>query len=221
MDWFPLILSIKVATISAIFAALIGVPLGRMMSRKNFHGKDALEALLLLPMVLPPSVLGYMLLMLLGKYGPVGSFLIDHGINIIFTQAAAVIAATIVALPLMYQNAKGAFSQIDTNLESAARTLGASEIRVFGTISLPLAFPGLMAGFVLAFTRGLGEFGATMMVAGNIPGRTQTIPLAIYFAVDAGKSSYAAKLVLIVTVFSFLVILWSNWWVRRYNIKGR
>ncbi|MDD2568868.1 MAG: ABC transporter permease subunit, partial [Clostridia bacterium] len=144
-----------------------------------------------------------------------------HGINIIFTQAAAVIAATIVALPLMYQNAKGAFSQIDTNLESAARTLGASEIRVFGTISLPLAFPGLMAGFVLAFTRGLGEFGATMMVAGNIPGRTQTIPLAIYFAVDAGKSSYAAKLVLIVTVFSFLVILWSNWWVRRYNIKGR
>ena len=191
------------------------------MSRKNFFGKDALEALLLLPLVLPPSVLGFMLLMLLGKNGFIGSFLNDYGINIIFTQIAAVIAATIVAFPLMYQNAKGAFSQIDTNLESAARTLGAGELKVFGTISLPLAFPGLMAGFVLAFTRGLGEFGATMMVAGNIPGRTQTIPLAIYFAVDAGKYSYAAKLVLIVTIFSFLVILWSNWWVRRYNVKGR
>ncbi len=215
MDWFPVFLSLKVATAAAILAAAIGMPLALLFQRKSFPGKDFFEALLLLPLVLPPSVLGYMLLMFFGANGPMGKFLSGMGIHIIFTITAAIIAAAVVALPLFYQSAKAAFAGVDSTLEAAALTLGAGPFRVWGTITLPLAFPGVAAGMVLAFTRALGEFGATMMVAGNIPGKTQTIPLAIYFAVDAGNYALARNLVIIITIFSYVVIFWAN----RYNRK--
>ena len=221
MDWFPLFLSIKVASIAAIVSAVFAIPIGRLMARRHFWGKGVLEAIFLLPMVLPPTVVGFALLMTFAKYGWLGDWLSKFNINIIFTQFAAIMASAVVSFPLMYQNAKAGFSLVDTNLEKAACTLGAGKLKTFFTISLPLAFPTLLAGFVLAFARALGEFGATMMVAGNIPGRTQTLPLAIYFAMDAGDYVRAAKLVLVITIFSFVVILWSNWWLRKYKIKGR
>ena len=221
MDWFPLFLSIKVASIAAVISAILAIPIGRLMARRHFWGKDVLEAIFLLPMVLPPTVVGYALLMTFGKNGFIGGILAEFGINIIFTPTAAIIASAIVAFPLMYMNARTGFSQVDVNLERAACTLGAGRLWTFFTISLPLSFPALVAGVVLSFARALGEFGATMMVAGNIPGRTQTIPLAIYFAMDAGNNEMALKLVIIITIFSFGVILWSNWWLRKYKLRGR
>ncbi len=215
MSWLPLWISVKVAVVAAVIVIIIGVPLARLMARRSFPGKNIVEAIILLPMVLPPTVVGFGLLLLIGKNGPIGKFFALFGVNLVFTWKAAVLAAAIVSLPLLYQNVKGAFLQIDTRLEDVARTLGAKESRIFFGISLPLAKPGLIAGIVLAFARALGEFGATMMVAGNIPGLTQTIPLAIYFAVQAGDYRSALGLVIIITIFSFAVIVWSNWWIRR------
>ena len=214
-DWTPVFLSLRTAIIAVIIVACLGVPLARFMARGRFHGKDFLESIITLPLVLPPSVIGYGLLMLIGKNGLLGKVLTNAGISIIFTWWAAVLASTVVAFPLMYQSAKAAFESVDVSYEKAARTLGASELRIFFTISLPLAWPGVLAGLVLAFARALGEFGATLMVAGNIPGQTQTIPVAIFFAVDAGDNTTARTLVAIVTVFSFLVIFWVNRWSKR------
>ncbi|MCL5058261.1 MAG: molybdate ABC transporter permease subunit [Actinobacteria bacterium] len=220
-DWFPVFLSLRVAVIALIIVTCMGMPLSRIMARREFYGKDLIEAAITLPLVLPPSVIGYGLLMLLGKNGPLGRVLSEMGIPVIFTWWAAVLASTVVALPLMYQSARAAFESVDVNFEKAARTLGAGELRVFFTITLPLAWPGIMAGLVLSFARALGEFGATLMVAGNIPGQTQTIPLAIYFAVDAGDNATAKTLVAIITVFSFTVIFWVNRWSKRRNIRLR
>ncbi len=214
-DWSPVFLSLKVAVLAVLVVTVIGVPLARVMARAEFHGKDVVEAALTLPLVLPPSVVGYALLMCIGKNSPLGQALDSAGISLIFTWYAAIIASSVVAFPLMYQSAKAAFQSVDLTLEDAARTLGAKEIRVFFTITLPLAWPGIVSGIVLSFARALGEFGATLMVAGNIPGRTQTIPLAIFFAVDAGDNATANTLVALTTVFSFLVILWVNTWSRR------
>lgn len=214
-DWSPVLLSVRVAIIAVVIVTCLGVPLARVMARGEFAGKDLVESCITLPLVLPPSVIGYGLLILIGKNGIVGRALAEAGITIIFTWWSAVLAATVVAFPLMYQSAKAAFKSVDVSFEKAARTLGASERRIFFTISLPLAWPGLLAGLVLAFARALGEFGATLMVAGNIPGQTQTIPVAIFFAVDAGDNTTARTLVAIVTVFSFLVIFWVNRWARR------
>ncbi len=214
-DWFPVFLSVRVAFIVVIIVALFGLPLARLMARRDFPGKDFLEAFITLPLVLPPSVIGYGLLIMIGKRGLLGQYLDSIGITIIFTWVAVVMASTVVAFPLMYQTAKGAFTSVDVNYEKAARTLGASELRIFFTVTLPLAWPGIMAGLVLAFARALGEFGATLMVAGNIPGQTQTIPLAIYFAVEAGDNLTARTLVAIITVFSFLVIFGVNRWAKK------
>ncbi len=214
-DWFPVLLSLKVAVIAVILVAFLGLPIARFMSRSDFYGKDALEALITLPLVLPPSVIGYGLLILIGRNSILGNFLYQHGITIVFTWWAVVLAATVVAFPLMYQSAKGAFLSVDQNYEKAARVLGANEVRIFFTITLPLAWPGIIAGLVLAFARALGEFGATLMVAGNIPGQTQTIPLAIYFAVAAGDDATARTLVAIITVFSFIVIYGVNRWSKK------
>lgn len=214
-DWFPVLLSIRVAFIVVIIVAFLGLPLARFMARNNFHGKDVVEALITLPLVLPPSVIGYGLLILIGKNGIIGQYLHSVGITIIFTWWAVVLASSVVAFPLMYQSAKGAFLSVDENYEKAARTLGASEIRIFFTVTLPLAWPGIISGLVLSFARALGEFGATLMVAGNIPGQTQTIPLAIYFAVAAGDDVTARTLVAIITVFSFIVIYWVNRWSQK------
>ncbi len=209
-DWSPVFLSLRTALIAVVVVTILGLPLSRVMARWEFPGKDFLEAAITLPMVLPPSVIGYGLLMLIGKNGIIGRALADMGISIIFTWWAAVLASTVVAFPLMYQSAKAAFASVDLNYEKAAKTLGASEVRIFFTVTLPLAWPGIIAGLVLSFARALGEFGATLMVAGNIPGQTQTIPLAIFFAVDAGDNATARTLVAIVTIFSFLVIFWAN-----------
>lgn len=219
IDYSPLILSIKVAALSTFIVFTSGVFIAYMMSKREFFGKMTVEALFLLPLVLPPTVVGFALLLLFGKKGWVGSFLDEwFGVQIVFTWIGAVIASIVVSFPLMYQSAAAAFSSLDERLADAARTMGASEWRVFWTIVFPLAWPGLLAGVVLSFARGLGEFGATLMLAGYIPGKTDTIPMAIYFAVEAGKMEVAAFWVLLIATFGFSLILWVNWWGRR-NVR--
>jgi molybdate transport system permease protein len=164
-------------------------------------------------MVLPPTVAGFFLLLLLGKNGPVGRILFALGTSVIFTWQATVIAAAVVAFPLMYKTARGAFEQIDMNILNAARTLGVSEWTVFWRVSVPLSRPGIAAGTVLAFARALGEFGATLMVAGAIPGKTQTIPIAIYFAAEGGEMDKALAWVLLITLISLTVMVLMNYWL--------
>ncbi|WIV12794.1 molybdate ABC transporter permease subunit [Proteiniborus sp. MB09-C3] len=212
----PIIISIKVAIISTVITLIIGVLLSRLTTKYDFKGKDILEVILLLPMILPPSVVGYGLLILIGKRGIIGRFLYDtFGIRLIFTWVAACIAATIVSLPLMYQSCKSAFLKVDSDLEAAAMSLGANKMKAFFKVSLPLASPGILSGIVLAFARSLGEFGATLMVAGNIPGKTQNIPLAIYFAVEVGDTRTANILLGIVVLFSFIVVYGVNKWTKK------
>lgn len=192
IDLSPLWISLRIATIATAVTFFVGTAAAHFMYHYRGPGRALLDSIFLAPMVLPPTVLGFLLLLLLGKNGPLGSFFSSTGISVVFTWYAAVITATVVALPLMYKTTLGAFEQIDSSLQQAARTLGASELTVFWRITLPLALPGLLAGATLAFTRALGEFGATLMLAGNIPGRTQTLPMAIYFAVEGGDFYEAA-----------------------------
>ncbi|KLU59542.1 molybdenum transport system permease protein ModB [Peptococcaceae bacterium CEB3] len=217
-DYIPIILSLKVA-VAAVALVVIGcLPIAALMAKYEFWGKGLVESALTLPLVLPPSVVGFMLLYLFGKNGWPGMFL-QHFFHyqVVFTLSGAVIASAVVSFPLMYQSLKAALESVDPNLEKAARTLGAGELRIFFTVTLPLAWNGFIAGLVLAFARSLGEFGATLMIAGNIPGKTQTMPLAIFFDVYAGEGKQANILVLIMTVFSFLVIYALNLWRK----KGR
>lgn len=214
----PILISLKVAFISTIFTLGIGVVLAWVFTKYPFKGKDFFEGLIILPMVLPPSVTGYTLLMLFGKRGIFGEFLYNiFGVSLIFTWKAACVASFVVSLPLMYQSCKAAFTNIDKSLEKAARTLGADEKLIFFKIGIPMAAPGIISGTILSFTRALGEFGATLMIAGNIPGKTQTIPIAIYFAVDSGDTRTANILVGIVVFFSFFVIYGLNIWNRKKN----
>lgn len=211
----PILISLKIACVAVAFTAVAGIFLARVFTRHQFFGKDLLEALILLPMVLPPSVLGYLLLLAFGNRGPIGIWLENtFGYSVIFTQVGCAIAASVVALPLMYQNCKSAFTAIDRRYENAARTLGAKEARVFVRVTLPLAWPGLVSGLILSFARALGEFGATMMIAGNIPGKTQTISIAIYYAVENGEYRTANILMGIVMVFSFVLIFALNKWLK-------
>lgn len=212
----PIMLSLKIAFVSTIFTLIIGVCLAWLFAKKDFKGKEFLEGFITLPMVLPPSVIGYALLLLIGRKGLIGSILYKYfGITLVFTWKGAVIAAFIVSLPLMYQSVKGSFLNIEEVYEKAARSLGASEKRIFFKILIPMAFPGIISGLVLSFTRALGEFGATLMIAGNIPGKTQTIPIAIYFAVDSGDMKTANILVGIVVCFSFTVVYILNRWNKK------
>ncbi|AVQ45322.1 molybdate ABC transporter permease subunit [Clostridium botulinum] len=216
----PIILSVRIAFISTIFTFIFGILLARVITKYNFRGKDILESLIIMPMVLPPTITGYGLLILMSRRNFIGKFLYENfGITIIFTPAAACVAAIIVSIPLMYQSAKAAFLNIDHIYENAARTLGASEWRIFFKISFPLAWPGIVSGSVLSFARALGEFGATLMVAGNIPGKTQTIPTAIYFAVDNGYAKVANTLLGVVVVFSFVLIFSLNTWLKKKDYK--
>lgn len=218
----PIFLSLRIASIATVFSFFLGVFLAYILNKRKIPGKNFWETLITLPMILPPSVTGYFLLILLGKRGAIGSALIDlFGFKIIFTWYAAVIAASIVSLPLMYQNVKAAFLNVDPSYERAARTLSSSEFRIFWTITFPLAWPGIISGIVLSFCRAIGEFGATLMVAGNIPGKTQTVPTAIYYAVENGNSQLANTLVLIMTVFSFVLILTLNKWLEKRNYLGK
>ncbi|MEO3947378.1 molybdate ABC transporter permease subunit [Gorillibacterium sp. CAU 1737] len=190
--WAPIGLSLRISLLASLLVFVIGVSLAWLLRRRRFPGKLALETLFMLPLALPPTVVGFLLLVLLGRRGPVGRFLervFDY--SLLFTPGAAVIASVIVAFPLVYQSAKTGFEEIDPDLEAAARSIGASNWQLFTRVSLPLAWKPLVTGYILGFARGLGEFGATLMVAGNIPKVTQTLPMAIYLAVDQGKTALA------------------------------
>jgi molybdate transport system permease protein len=209
--WIPLLLSLKVATWSTALNLMLGVAAGFGLARYRFKGSDMVDAILTLPMVLPPTVLGYYLLVVIGKRGWLGGWLYDtFGINLIFTWQGAVIAATIVAFPLVLKAARAAFEGVDPQLEKAARVLGLPEWAVFFRVTLPMAWRGILAGVLLAFARALGEFGATLMVAGSIPGRTQTLSVAVYEAVQAGQDSIANMLVLIVSVTCIVVLVMAG-----------
>nr|CDQ31777.1 Molybdenum transport system permease protein ModB [Virgibacillus halodenitrificans] len=220
MNLSPLWLSFQTAALATVIVFIAGVFLARVITRNTFPGKSILEAIFLLPLVLPPTVVGFGLLFIFGKNGPLGILLSKwFEVQIVFTWYAVLIAAIVVAFPLMYQSASAAFQQYDANLEKAAYTMGASKWRVFWTISFPLAWPGLLGGLVLTFARALGEFGATLMLAGYIPGVTDTIPLAIYFAVESGNTEIATFWVIIIVALGFSAILWLNWWSKRNMMR--
>ncbi|NLA10966.1 MAG: molybdate ABC transporter permease subunit [Firmicutes bacterium] len=218
LDLIPVWISLKTASISTIFTFFLGLAAARWIAYYRGRGKGLIDGLFTLPLVLPPTVLGFALLLLFGKHGPLGKLLLKMGTTVIFSWWATVIASTVVAFPLMYQTARGAFEQIEPNIESAARTLGASEWATFWRVTVPLAWPGIMAGIILSFARSLGEFGATLMIAGNIPGKTQTIPLAIYFAVAAGNNAKALGWVSVIMVISLVSILLLNYWKRNVHL---
>ncbi|MBA3493025.1 MAG: molybdate ABC transporter permease subunit [Gammaproteobacteria bacterium] len=206
--WIALTLTLKVAGWATALNLVLGVGVGYMLARKRFWGRDLLDAAFTLPMVMPPTVLGYYLLVLIGSQGPLGSWLKQQfGINLIFTWQGAVIAATIVAFPLVFKSARAAFESVDPQLEQAARVLGVREWGVFFRVSLPLAWRSILAGLLLAFARATGEFGATLMVAGSIPGKTQTLSIAVYEAVQAGQDDVAGALVLVTSVTCMAVLL--------------
>lgn len=212
VDWSPLIISLKTAFLATLITFVIGIIASYFMSNYKGKYKGLIDGLFTLPLVLPPTVVGFFLLLVVGKNGVVGKFLLQFDITIIFSWWATVISATVVAFPMMYRTSRAAFEQIDVNMISAARTLGLSEWKIFYKIAIPLAWPGIIAGIVLSFARALGEFGATLMIAGNIPGRTQTMPVAIFFAVEGGDMSKAMMWVLIITVISVGMILILNYW---------
>lgn len=206
--WAALLLSLKVAGLATAIDLVLGVAVGWLLARKRFPGREVLDTVLTLPMVMPPTVLGYYLLVVIGRRGWLGGWLHEtFGINLIFTWQGAVIAASVVAFPLVFKPARAAFESVDGQLEQAARVLGLKEAAVFFRITLPLAWRGILAGLLLAFARALGEFGATLMVAGSIPGKTQTLSIAIYEAVQAGQDDTANMLVLITSVVCVAVLL--------------
>lgn len=205
--WVPLLLSLKVAGWATLLATVAGTAAAYGLSRWRWPGRDLLDAILTLPLVLPPTVLGYYLLVLLGRRGIIGETLAGWGIELVFTWQGAVVAASVVAFPLVFKSARAAFESVDGQLENAARVLGVGEAGVFFRVTLPLAARGIAAGVLLAFARALGEFGATLMIAGNLPGRTQTLSVAIYEAVQAGDDATANMLVLVTSVTCIVVLL--------------
>lgn len=209
-DLSPLWISLKTAATATLITFFLGIAAAYWMVGYRGKGKGLIEGIFLSPLVLPPTVVGFLLLLLFGKNGPIGQLLLQVGVTVIFSWPATVIAATVVAFPLMYKTAQAAFVQIDTNLLQAARTLGASEGKVFWQVTLPLAWSGIVAGTILSFARALGEFGATLMVAGNIPGQTQTISVAIYSAVEAGDMQQASVWVLVILAISLIVLTAIN-----------
>lgn len=203
----PLLLSLKVAGWATFFSAILGVAVAYGLSRSRSAWSDVADSLLTLPMVLPPTVIGYYLLVLLGRRGWLGSLLSDWGISLVFTWQGAVIAATVVAFPMVLKAARAAFEDVDHTLENAARVLGVSASGIFFRVTMPLAMRGIVAGVLLAFARALGEFGATLMIAGSIPGQTQTLSIAIYEAVQAGNDGLATTLVLTTSLTCVVVLL--------------
>ena len=206
--WVTLALTLKVALWATAINTVFGVAVGWLLARHRFFGRDAVSAVLTLPLVLPPTVVGYYLLVVIGRRGWLGQWLHDSlGINLIFTWQGAVIAATVVAFPLVLTSARSAFEAIDPQLERAARVLGLTEWAVFLRVTLPMAWPGILAGVLLVFARSLGEFGATLMIAGSIPGRTQTLSVAVHDAVQAGDDATANLLVAIISVTCVVFLL--------------
>ncbi len=210
-DAAPLALTLRVASVATLLALAAGVALGWVVARTRLPGRQVLEAVCMLPLVLPPTVLGYAVLVLMGRRSALGAWLREHfDYTVIFHWHGAVIASALVALPLVLKAASTAFAQVDRQLEAAARTLRQSEWSVFMRVTLPLAWPGILAGTLLAFARAMGEFGASLMVAGSIPGRTQTASMAIYDAVQAGRDDLALVLVLAVSGLSVAILLLAN-----------
>ena len=209
--WIALRLSLKVACWATAIDLLLGLALGYLLARRRFLGRELLDALLTLPMVMPPTVLGYYLLVVIGRNGVLGRWLQQaFGINLIFTWQAAVIAAAVVAFPLVLKGARAAFESIDTQLEQAAHVLGVPRFAVFLRVTLPLAWRGVLGGTLLAFARSMGEFGATLMVAGSIPGKTQTLSIAVYEAVQAGQDDSANLLVIVTSLVCVAVLIAAN-----------
>ncbi len=203
----PLMLTLKVAFCATLVSSALGIVIARWMQFGHRWSSDWIDALLTLPMVLPPTVLGYYLIVIMGRRGALGAWLQNHlGVSLMFTWQGAVLAAAVAALPLVLKSARAAFESVDEQFEQAARTLGASEWSIFLRISLPLAWRGILAGVMLSFARAMGEFGATLMVAGNLPGRTQTLSTAIYSAVQAGQDQQANLLVGIASAVCFLIL---------------
>jgi molybdate transport system permease protein len=219
LDLSPLWISLKTAGLATIATFVFGTAAAYWMLGYRGRWKSLIEGVLIAPLILPPTVVGFLLLLLFGKNGPLGRVMQHFDFTIIFTWYAAVVAAVVVSFPLMYKTALGAFEQIDPNLLQVARTLGASERRVFSRILLPLAIPGLLAGVTLAFARALGEFGATLMLAGNIPGQTQTIPMAIYFAVEAGEMGEAWLWAIVIMLLSLSGLVIVNLWQKEHEQK--
>lgn len=213
MNVSPILISIKTAGIAILITFFLGIALAQwVVSLKNERFKMVLDGILTLPLVLPPTVAGFFLLYIFGVKRPIGKFFLDYfSIKIAFSWGATVLAAVVISLPLMYRSARGAFEQVDENILNAGRTLGMSEWKIFWKLKMPLALPGVASGGVLSFARGLGEFGATAMIAGNIAGKTRTLPLAIYSEVAAGKMEQAYGYVAIIVIFSFVVVLLMNY----------
>ena len=211
IDWFPLWLSLRVATISTAVALVVGLWLAWLLANREFRGKEILDAAVTLPLVLPPTVLGYYLLVVIGRNSPVGhAYEWLFGAPLVFSWQAAVVAALFHSTPLLVKSARAAFESVDRSYERAARNLGASELRLFGRVTLPLARRSILAAGALAFARSLGDFGVTLMIAGNIPGRTQTVAIAIYDAVESGNGAVARALVIIVSVISLIILSVAN-----------
>lgn len=210
--WIPFIVSIKTAFTATVITFFLGIFAAYNINKIDSKYRGVLDSLFTLPLVLPPTVIGFFLLVLLGRRGIIGGMLYSLGINIIFSWKATVIAAVVVSFPLMYSTTKGAFEQIDSNIINAAKTMGVSDRKIFWKIIIPLAWPGIAAGAILSFARSLGEFGATLMIAGNIPGKTQTIPLAIYFSAEGGDFKSALNWVYTICGISFFTMVTMNFW---------
>jgi molybdate transport system permease protein len=210
-DWHPIWLTLRVASVATLLALVAGMVLGWVFGRVHFAGRAMLEALFMLPLVLPPTVLGYYILIVMGRRSPLGRFLRDtFDYTVIFSWHGAVIASSIVALPLVLKSSAAAFAGVDRTMEAAARTLGQGSVSVFLRVTMPLAWRGILAGAMLAFARALGEFGATLMVAGNIPGQTQTLSMAVYDAAQAGHARLALVLVMITSLICVVILVASS-----------
>ncbi|MDO4329517.1 MAG: molybdate ABC transporter permease subunit [Lachnospiraceae bacterium] len=223
MDWSPIFISMKTASLSILITFFLGILAAwAVVSMKHEKWKAILDGILTLPLVLPPTVAGFFLLYLFGVKRPIGKFFIEYfSIKIAFSWGATVIAAVTMSFPLMYRSARGAFEQVDPNLAAAARTLGMSEWTIFRKVLFANALPGIVSGGVLAFARGLGEFGATAMIAGNIAGKTRTLPMAVYSEVAAGNMDSAYQYVLIIVVIAFISVIFMNYWAARAEKKRR
>jgi molybdate transport system permease protein len=211
MDWHPLWLSLRVAAVATVLALVAGVALGWVLARRRFPGAGFIEAVCMLPMVLPPTVVGFGLLVLMGRQSALGGWLRENfDYSVVFSWHGAVLASAVVAFPLVLKSASSAFGEVDRTLEAASRTLRQSHLSTFLRVTLPLAWPGVLAGTLLAFARAMGEFGASLMVAGSIPGQTQTLSMAIYDAVQAGQDPTATVLVIVTSAISIAVLVLSN-----------
>lgn len=220
MEYAPLFITLKTAVVATVVTFFLGIGLALVVARmRRFQGFA--DAVITLPLVLPPTVIGFFLLLAFGRCSAIGKFLLQFDITIVFTWKAAVMAAIVVSLPLMYRTARGAFEQLDPNIISAARTLGVSEWRIFWHVLVPNARAGILAGLVLSFTRALGEFGATIMFAGNIPGITQTMSTAVYAAVQANDYDLAFKWAVVIIIFSLVFVSLMNILISRTGVPQR